>query len=199
MPSEKGADYHLPLNWGERLFAIGSNTQYLDVLGTKAGLPPFNFNAQGSNTLDSHRLLLYCELLDQNRSRNDCEAKDSEAHYETKHLKMRLALANRYFKLGQRLADHEVLLSAAEEIGLEREEVAKFLSSGDLTAEVLKKAKELTQMGIHSIPVFVFRSGDFETQVHGSSSFETFLQVFRACEDFWKTVDSDSTSDENAK
>ena len=64
MPRSEAGDYHLPLEWGPRLFAIGSNTQYLERLSQQAGLK-FNFKAQGSNTLDSHRLLLYAEKLDE--------------------------------------------------------------------------------------------------------------------------------------
>lgn len=238
MPAAKNGNYHLPLHWGQRLVAIGSNTQYLDVLGKKAGLPAFNFDAQGSNTLDSHRLLLYCEILDdKNKEEADremkkrkhcalgesggeeaekkqesasegamevsCTADDVEGKAEggekkvenqTKAIQMRLALAKRYFHNGQRLADHDVLLSAADEIGLDRGLISDFLKSTKLKKEVLKKSEELTHMGIRSIPVFIFESGQFKTTVHGSSSLDQFVSVFTAAEEYWAGREEDEYS-----
>lgn len=207
MPSQPHRPYHLPLHWGERLHAIGSNTQYLDVLAKNAGLS-FNFDAPGSNTLDSHRLLLFAEEMDKQRQMGETEVKQKCpeenplvnpgelkcAEGSTKPIKdsfalaLRLNLANKYFTQGKRLADHDVLLSAVNEaMAAEYVEQAKsMLLSDTYKSEVMKSADSLTRSGIHSIPVFFFVSGDFEARVHGSSNQKEFLNVFKAAEDYWQ-------------
>lgn len=197
MPASEadGADYHLPLVWGERLQAIGSNTQYLEALATQAGLH-FNFEALGSSTLDSHRLLLFAEHRDQAAEAKEakkakeasCEAKEAKgARIKSTHaLDLRMNLAEKYFTKGQRLADHAVLEQAAEEAGLDGQEVRAFLATDQHRAEVLRSARDLGRSGIQSIPVFLFRSGDWTARVHGSSDVQTFLDVFKRADAHWQ-------------
>lgn len=190
MPAQPDGDYHLPLTWGERLFAIGSNTQYLDVLSEKAGLK-FNFNAMGSNTLDSHRLLLFAEHVDEQKLKSSQNSNDKEREKGINFaLALRLNFATKYFTEGKRLADHSVLLDGVKEVGLDEEEAKAILSSDKYKEDVLESARNLQREGIHSIPVFFFRSGEFRATIHGSSDRQKFLQVFKAAETYWKELDA---------
>ena len=164
LPSAEDDSYHLPLQWGERLAAIGYPIEPLAALGRSVGLT-FNWKAEGSSTLDSHRLLLFAE---QNGKAGE----------------LREALGQRYFINGQRLADQEVLLSAAEEVGLAGAEVV-LTDRSAYRDEVLQAVKKAHTQGIHSIPVFHFRSGGFSTTLHGSASVETFHKTFLAIEAHW--------------
>lgn len=179
---QAGETYHLPLNWGERLFAIGSNTQYLERLARQAGLE-FNFNAQGSNTLDSHRLLLLAEHADEESAKENADGTSKRTTFA---LDLRLNLADKYFRQGRRLADHALLLAAVNEVGMDVDRAAKVLAGNEYKAEVLDSARRLTQSGIHSIPVFLFSSGDFSATVHGSSNQAEFERVFREAEEHWR-------------
>lgn len=193
MPKDLDGPYHLPLHWGNRLHAIGSNTQYLHVLAGKAGLS-FNFDAQGSNTLDSHRLLLHAERVDE-MNNGDIDGDDTVegggqgGERTTFALALRLAFASAYFKEGKRLADHAVLMEKCVEVGLDVDAVRAVLKGDTYRDEVLASADELTRSGIHSIPVFLFRSGEFRARVHGSASEEAFTSVFRDAEAHWAKLD----------
>ena len=98
MPTKEGDDsYHLPLDWGERCDATNYPKDLLQRLANGVGLK-FNFRAQGSNTLDSHRVLLFAE------------SKGLAGEF-------RDAIGLKYFQDGKRLADHGNLLDAAERVG----------------------------------------------------------------------------------
>ena len=164
MPAARDDDYHLPLRWGERLAAIGYPREPLAALGRSVGLE-LNFDAEGSSTLDSHRLLLFAEEHD-------------------KAGELREALGQRYFVRGERLADREVLLDAADSVGLRgaSEVLAEPAAYQEGVVEAVRAARA---QGLHSIPVFHFRSGGFETTLHGSSSVEEFHSTFLAIEAHW--------------
>jgi predicted DsbA family dithiol-disulfide isomerase len=100
----------------------------------------------------------------------------------------------RYFTEGKRLADHEVLLNAVEEVGMDVASARAILSSETHRSTCLRSAADLQKSGIRQIPVFFFRSGDFEATVHGSSDVPDFLEVFRQAEAFWKKRDGLETA-----
>jgi predicted DsbA family dithiol-disulfide isomerase len=165
--ADGGCEYHLPLRWGDRLEAIGSATAPLAALARGVGLE-FNFDAEGSNTLDSHRLLLL-----------------AEAHGRAAAL--RESLGQRYFVRGGRLADAALLRDAAAEAGLEDAAVERVLADrAEYRAEVRAAVDAARAAGIRSIPVFVFQSGGFEATVRGSSSVDEFHETFLEIEAYWK-------------
>ena len=167
MPADVGGGYRLPLAWGERLLAIGSNPERLGQLGATVGMQ-FNFQAEGSSTFDSHRLLL---------------------HAESQGLagELRDELGQVYFIRGKRLADHVLLSEAAKKVGLDGAD--EILAGDAFAAEVRASVKQTARQQIHSIPVFFFSSGGFSATVHGSSSAEEFLDTFKAVERHWNAHD----------
>jgi len=150
-----------PLAWGPRLDALyGPGARgSIERLGAAAGYN-FNFSAEGSSTFDSHRILLWSETKGVG-------------------VPMGKALARRYFEEGKRLADHSVLLSAVEEVGLTREEAAGVLESDQFRQEVRQAVARSRAEGISSIPVFIFSSESGKSAVvQGSASPADFVRVF---------------------
>jgi predicted DsbA family dithiol-disulfide isomerase len=162
MPAEEGGHYHLPLKWGDRLDAMHYPKAPLRALAQGVDLD-INFDAIGSSTMSSHRLLLFAEQ----------HGKAGE---------LREALGQQYFVHGKRLASHAVLLAASESVGLDRGAVQALLDSDAFASEVHASIKAMSLQQIHSIPVFFIRSGNISRVVHGSASVDEFFQVFRAIE-----------------
>eukprot|EP00747_Dinoflagellata_sp_TGD_P195840 gnl/TRDRNA2_/TRDRNA2_65110_c0_seq1.p1 gnl/TRDRNA2_/TRDRNA2_65110_c0~~gnl/TRDRNA2_/TRDRNA2_65110_c0_seq1.p1 ORF type:complete len:163 (-),score=34.38 gnl/TRDRNA2_/TRDRNA2_65110_c0_seq1:34-522(-) len=110
------------------------------------------------------------------------------------------ALNRRHFMQGQSASHRNTVLDSAEEAGLDREEVAKFLDTNELEADVWESYRATVEdKGVHSIPLFVFNvagmtdGGPFRSgsgrhwTIKGAQGAEVFLQVFReaveaACE-----------------
>lgn len=104
--------------------------------GTRSGLD-FRFDrAQPSNTFDAHRLLHW-----------------AGEHQKQHALKERLFLA--YMHEGKRVADHDVLVTLAEEVGLDAEKAQAVLSSDGFAAEVRGEQEAARDIGVSGVPFFV--------------------------------------------
>jgi predicted DsbA family dithiol-disulfide isomerase len=147
--------------WGDRLDALyPGGRSSIAALGKRAGFE-FNFQAPLSDTMDSHRLYLWAER---------------QSHGKGEELAQ--AIGHQYFERAKPLADRDMLCSCAIEVGLDGAEARKYLDSDDGFEEVRQSVEQNLRMGIHSIPVFVFRaSGGFEKVVHGSADVEHFGKV----------------------
>lgn len=133
-------------------------------LGSAAGFK-FDMQAPLSDTMDSHRLVLWAQSV---------EVGKGEA--------LAAAVGRRYFEGGRPLADRDVLLESVAEVGLDTAAAAAHLDSREGYDDVRESVAAAHGAGIHSIPVFVFRSAGFERVVHGSSDVATFVDVLRAVE-----------------
>ncbi|MBY4897752.1 DsbA family oxidoreductase [Cupriavidus sp. AU9028] len=89
------------------------------------------------NTFDAHRLLQWAGLQD-------------------KQLPLKLALLRAYHTEGKNPSDHEVLVGAAQSVGLDGEQARQVLSSGAHADEVREQERENHAMGIHSVPAIIF-------------------------------------------
>lgn len=102
------------------------------------------------------------------------------------------ALSRRHFTLRQASCDRATVLDAAQEVGLDPNEIECMLQ-GDAFQDVVRKSYSDTvgKHGIHSIPFFTFNGPDTnggkfrndggnsgEHVVQGSGNVEQFLQVF---------------------
>lgn len=120
-----------------------------------------------SNTVDSLRLVLWAQ----------------EEHGKNEELMA--ALGWRHFSHDMLLSDHDVLLDACEEAGLDREEARGVLRSNRYREETLRSFKEW-QSPDQSIPRFHFRSTnpvvDHVTYISGSQPVEVFEKVLRRLE-----------------
>ena len=56
----------------------------------------------------------------------------------------------------------------------------KYLASEDGYGEVRDSVEQNLRLGIHSIPVFIFKSNSYETVVHGSANVHRFGEVLDA-------------------
>ena len=154
---------HAISRWGDRLDALyPGGRSSIGRLGRHAGFT-FDFDAPLSDTMDSHRLYLWA----QRQAPGSGEA-------------LAQAIGHEYFEKARPLADRDMLCACAAEVGLSDTAARSFLESDDGYAEVRESVEQNLRMGIHSIPVFIFRSGGYETVVHGSADVRRFSEVLDA-------------------
>ncbi len=100
---------------------------------------PFAFDKIGRtpNTVDSHRLIRYAG----EHGRQD----------ETVQ-----ALFDAYFLRGENIGDHDILVAAAVEAGLDGEAARAFLISGAEAEAIRDEDAQARQAGINGVPCFIF-------------------------------------------
>lgn len=109
------------------------------------------------NTFDAHRLLHWAGL-------------------EGRQLPLKLALLRAYHSEGKDPSDHEVLVEAAQSVGLDGVQARKVLESGDYADEVRAQEQEYQSMGIQSVPSIIFNERYLLT---GGQPVEAFEQAIR--------------------
>ena len=149
--------------WGDRLDALyPGGRRSIEDLGRRAGFA-FNFEAPLSDTMDSHRLYLWAE------SQGSGKGED-----------LAQCIGHQYFENARPLADHSMLCECAAACDLDADAARDFLTSDARADEVRASVEQNLHMGIRSIPVFIFRSGTYETLVHGSADVQRFGEVLDA-------------------
>ena len=88
------------------------------------------------NTLDAHRLIRWAERIG-------------------KAAEMKQKLMDLYFTEGADLADHDVLVQAAADIGLDADKTRQALASEKDTAEIEREALSAKEAGIEGVPCFI--------------------------------------------
>ena len=140
----------------------GPESSSMDARVAQLGLAEginFDFDrALHVNTLAAHRLLAYA-LAEGGPA---AQTAVSEALYEAR------------FATGGDVGDHAQLAAIAERAGLDRTAAAAYLDSGAGADEVLDRIAEARQLGVKSVPTFVF---DGRFAVEGAQETSTFLQV----------------------
>ena len=109
------------------------------------------------NTFDGHRLLHW-------------------AGTQGKKLPLKEALLQAYHGNGKDPSNHEVLLEAAQSVGLDATQGRRVLESGEYGDEVRAEVAEFQSMGINSVPSIIF---DNRYLVSGGQPAEAFLQIVR--------------------
>lgn len=129
----------------------------LDRVAPKYGIK-FSWNGLCSSAMDSLRLVLWAQTLGKNEE-------------------FMAALGWRHHGEDQQLANHQVLLDAAEEAGLDRQEAKKVLDSGSFRKDLAEASsswlrKTMTSAGrgsyVSGIPLLIFRCGWMEESLQGS-------------------------------
>ena len=121
--------------------------------------------ARQPNTLDCHRLIYWAQAAG-------------------KAAAMKQRLMELYFSEGGDLSDPEVLVQAAVDCGLDREDIRGRLASDEDADEIARAAASAQQAGIDGVPFFVF-SGAFA--VSGAQSPEYLAgAIKRAAEEVAK-------------
>ena len=149
----------------------------VDYLGKKYGLTPeqiaetqamirergasvgfaFGPRTHVYNTFDAHRLLHWAGI-------------------EGKQLPLKLALLRAYHAEGKDPSNHEVLVEAAQSVGLDAAQASEVLRSGIYADDVRAEEREYQAKGIQSVPAIIF-SGRY--LVSGGQPVETFEQVIQ--------------------
>lgn len=165
-------------------FAKGHNTtvteaeQRFKMIEENAKTVGLNYDLahiQMTNTLDAHRLAKFANT------------KNLEDQITTRLMKA-------YFSEAKNLADHEVLIKLATEVGLDNEEVKAVLDSNQYEKEVNEQIDEARKVGVQGVPFFVINR---KYGVSGAQQKEYFTQ---ALEQIWlednplKTLDAQDDS-----
>jgi len=167
---------------GEMYAAIGPQFKtQMGRLYAEAGLD-VNFECRITPTMDSHRVAWYAAEVDEQKG---------EAMWKV--------MSQRYFEgkgtsdKAVRLSDHDFLLSCAEQVGLDKQEVTQVLQSDRYRSEIEECVELMHRCGINSIPVLIFEvngeakgnvwSGNAPSEgrtVHnGSGSVKEFASILR--------------------
>jgi predicted DsbA family dithiol-disulfide isomerase len=89
------------------------------------------------NTLDAHRLIRWAESIG-------------------KAAEMKQKLMDLYFTEGADLTDHDVLVKAAANVGLDANKIRQALASEQDVAEIEREALSAKEAGIEGVPCFIF-------------------------------------------
>ena len=173
---------HLGAKYGGGLEAGKQMVERTEAVAAEEGLPFRLAEAQRANTADAHRLL-HLALA---------ESPEAQAR-----LKEELLAA--YFLRAENIADHDVLLAAATEVGID-EVAAKDVLAGDAYADAVERdIREAAALGATGVPFFVV---DQKYGVSGAQPAATFSQVL---EQAWaeahpvlQTIGGDAGSDAGA-
>ncbi|MGO4303682.1 DsbA family oxidoreductase [Cupriavidus sp. RAF12] len=109
------------------------------------------------NTFDAHRLLQWAAI-------------------EGKQVPLKLALLRAYHGEGKDPSNHDVLVDAAESVGLNAAEARKVLQGSDYADEVRAEEGEYQAMGIQSVPAIIFNN---RYLVSGGQPVEAFEQAIQ--------------------
>ena len=162
MPPE-GQDIveHLSQKYGMTAAQVAQNQEHIRQRGAEVG---FTFNMDGRkrtyNTFDAHRLLHWAETEG---------APDAQQ-------RLKWALLDAYFTLGQDPSNHAVLIGAAEKAGLDTVRAAAILASDTYGDAVREREKSYLVKGIHSVPSIIFND---QHLLQGGQPAATFEQAIR--------------------
>jgi predicted DsbA family dithiol-disulfide isomerase len=106
-------------------------------MGREVGLDyRFDLIARSPNSLDAHRVIRWAEP-------------------EGLQTRAAMALFARYFEQGEDISDPGVLVSAAEEAGMDVAAVGRLLAGGADRDAVADEARDATERGITGVPTFL--------------------------------------------
>jgi predicted DsbA family dithiol-disulfide isomerase len=147
---------YLGKKYGRTPEQIAQTQEMIRERGASVG---FNFGPRTYvyNTFDAHRLLHWAGL-------------------EGKQLPLKLELLRAYHSEGRDPSNHDVLVAAAQAVGLDADAARNVLQSGDYADEVRAEEQEFQSHGIQSVPAIIFNR---RYLVSGGQPVETFEQVIQ--------------------
>jgi predicted DsbA family dithiol-disulfide isomerase len=151
---------HLTQKYGSTPAQQAANWQAICERGAELG---FIFRKEGRertwNTLDAHRLLHWAGT------------RSTQVQYALKK-----ALLVAYMTEGRSPADHEVLVAAAVQVGLDADDARAVLTSNAFAAEVLARVQFYAQHGIRAVPSVIVNDRHL---IQGGQPPEVFVQALR--------------------
>ncbi|WP_206995424.1 DsbA family oxidoreductase [Trinickia mobilis] len=113
------------------------------------------------NTFDGHRLLHWAGI-------------------EGRQLPLKLALLRAYHSEGKDPSDHDVLVEAAQSVGLDAAQARDVLRSGDFADAVRAEERKYQELGIQSVPSIIFNQRYLVTGGQPAKEFEQVIQQILA-------------------
>ena len=156
---ENIVDY-LGKKYGRTPEQIAETQQMIRERGASVGFP-FGPRVRTYNTFDAHRLLHWAGL-------------------EGKQLPLKLALLRAYHTDGKNPGDHDVLIEAAQSVGLDAAQARTVLQDGLYADEVRAEEHEYQAMGIHSVPSIIFNGRYLVTGGQPADAFEQAIRQILA-------------------
>lgn len=116
---------------------------------------------QPVNTFKAHRLIHFA-------------AKNDRQH------EMKNALLNAYFSKGKNVNDTDTLVSIAENIGLNKNNVKEFLERNELSQNVIEDIEKAHKIGIQGVPFFLINN---KYGLSGAQPVEVFKEALKKISD----------------
>lgn len=116
------------------------------------------------NTFDAHRLLYWAEQ----------EGAPGQQHA------LKKALLEAYHGRAENPADHEVLLRAASQAGLDEQRARTVLAGEEFASEVRERESFYTSLGIHSVPAVIINGKHLISGGQPAAVFEQALRQIAA-------------------
>lgn len=134
--------------------------EQISQMGSSDGLKVDLMNAVPTNTMDAHRVIKFADTF------NDPELNERviNAFYQV------------YFSNGESIANHQVLIKAATEAGLDKDQVSSVLESDKYKTEVQADEMEAQQLGIHGAPFFVINN---KYGISGAQPYDVMLNALK--------------------
>lgn len=123
------------------------------------------------NTIKPHALLEYAKEKENGQKQNEVSEK----------------LFKKYFTDGDLLSD-DTLLSVANDVGFNSEEVKQYISTQENLVKVVEKAERWSMKGISGVPTFYFNG---QKMFSGAQEPETFKKMFEVVSERFP-IDADS-------
>jgi predicted DsbA family dithiol-disulfide isomerase len=146
---------HLVRKYGRTPAQVALGTTDLRERGAKVGFT-FGPRTRIYNTFDAHRLLHWAAI-------------------KGKQLPLKRALLQTYHGEGKSPSDHDVLVEAAESVGLDAVEARAVLQSGEYANEVRFEEDKYLAMGIHSVPSIIVNNRYLLSGAQPVEAFEDFI------------------------
>jgi len=158
---EKGEEIkaHLAGRYGWSETKQKDYREHLLAVANEAGVAmDFSKRTHYYNSNKGHRLMHYSEGHNKQQAMNEL-------------------LMDTYFKRGLDINNTKVLLDLAEQLGLDRTQAEKALTSDEVTQAMARKQKRVQSLGLSSVPAFIL-NGD--TLITGSNSVGFFEETLVA-------------------
>lgn len=159
---EEGEDLveHIGKKYGRTPQQVGEAQAQLRQRGADVGFT-FGTRTRIYNTFDAHRLMHWAGI-------------------KGKQLPLKQALLQAYHGEGKPTSSHDVLVEAAESVGLDGAEARSVLAGGDYANEVRAEEEKYQEMGIHSVPSIIFNNRYLLTGAQPVEAFEGAIRQILA-------------------
>ncbi|AQS85931.1 MAG: DsbA family oxidoreductase [Acetobacter aceti] len=146
---------------------------HITSMGERCGLDMRYASVRYTKTFDAHRLTKFAELHERGADMTE-------------------RLFRAYFTDNLPLADHDVLVGLAQDVGLDSDAVRAMLTGTNFAEDVRRDETRASQAGVHGVPFFVFDG------VYAFSGAQPKAQLLAALRQSWndarKTVSDNPTT-----